>query len=116
MNFLPFEEAGGNQEMQLYLQWLERVSPGSQPGFFGLFAWSATRLFVQQAAALGGDLSRESLIEAMGAVDGWTSNGLHSPQQVGAKRIGDCWRFVEWTGRTWKALEGQKYQCRGTTR
>ena len=54
--------------------------------------------------------------EAMGAVDGWTSNGLHSPQQVGAKRIGDCWRFVEWTGRTWKALEGQKYQCRGTTR
>ncbi|CAM3593537.1 ABC transporter substrate-binding protein [Nocardioides marinus] len=115
VNFLPFEEARSNAEMQLYLQWLERVSPGSDPGFFGLFAWSATRLFVQRAASLGGDLSRETLIEAMGSVDGWTSNGLHSPQKVSAKRIGDCWRFITWTGSTWKALEGSKYQCRGTT-
>ena len=115
INFLPFEEARTNEEMQLYLQWLERVSPGSDPGFFGLFAWSATRLFVQRAASLGGDLSRESLIKAMGSVDGWTSNGLHSPQKVSAKRIGDCWRFIQWTGSTWKALEGSKYQCRGTT-
>ena len=115
LNFLPFEEAASNPEMQLYLQWLERTSPGSDPGFFGLFAWSATRLFVQRASALGGDLSRESLIEAMGSVDGWTSNGLHSPQRVSDKRIGDCWRFVQWTGEVWKPLEGSKYQCRGTT-
>ncbi len=49
-----------------------------------------TRLFVERAAALGDDLSRETLIESMGAVDGWTSNGLHSPQRVSEKRIGDC--------------------------
>ncbi len=115
LNFLPFEEAASNGEMKLYLQWLERVSPGSEPGFFGVFAWSAMRLFVERASSLGGDLSRESLIEAMGSVEGWTSNGLHSPQKVSAKRIGDCWRFVQWTGSTWKPLEGSKYQCRGTT-
>lgn len=115
LNFLPFEEASTNQEMQLYLQWLEQVSPGSDPGFFGLFAWSATRLFVQQAAALGGDLSRESLIASMRSVRDWTSNGLHAPQRVGEKRIGDCWRFIQWTGKTWQPLEGDKYQCRGTT-
>lgn len=115
LNFLPFEEAAGNEEMQLYLQWLERTSPGSDPGFFGLFSWSATRLFVERAAALGGDLSRETLIESMGSVDGWTSNGLHSPQRVSEKRIGDCWRFVRWTGEAWEPLEGTKYQCRGTT-
>ena len=115
LNFLPFEEASSNPEMQLYRQWLERVSPGSDPGFFGLFAWSATRLFVEQAAKLGGDLSRESLIEAMGKVEGWTANGLHSPQHVSSKRIGDCWRFVRWDGKTWEPLEGDKYQCRGTT-
>ena len=115
LNFLPFEEAAGNDEMQLYLQWLERVSPGSDPGFFGLFAWSATRLFVEQAAALGGDLSRTSLIRAMGEVEGWTANGLHSPQHVASKRIGDCWRFVRWDGQVWEPLEGTRYQCHGTT-
>ena len=115
LNFLPFEEASSNDEMQLYLQWLERVSPGSEPGFFGLFAWSATRLFVEQAASLGGDLSRKSLIEAMGKVEGWTAHGLHSPQHVSSKRIGDCWRFVRWDGTMWEPLEGTKYQCHGTT-
>ena len=42
--------------MALYLSWLHQVSPGAVPNFFGLFAWSAARLFVEQAVALGGKL------------------------------------------------------------
>ena len=29
LNFVPFEEASSNQEMQLYLSWLQQVSPGA---------------------------------------------------------------------------------------
>ena len=61
VNFTPFEEASNNKELQLYTSWLQQVHPGAQPTFFGLFAWSASRLFVEQAAALGGRLSRASL-------------------------------------------------------
>lgn len=115
MNFTPFEEASDNAELNLYVSYLEQSSPGAKPGFFGLFAWSAARLFVEQATGLGGGLTRQSLVDSMRSVRDWTSNGLHAPQQVGLKRIAECWRFITWDGSDWNAREGTKYQCSGTT-
>ncbi len=115
-NFVPFEEAKNNREIGLYLNYLEQTSPGANPGFFGLFAWSAAKLFVQQATALGGGLTRASLIASMRSVDKWTADGMHAPMPVGTKRITDCWRFIQWTGSTWKPVEGTNYQCKGTSR
>lgn len=114
-NFTPFEEAGSNREIQLYIQWLQQVAPGAKPTFFGLFAWSSARLFAEQATKLGGKLSRPALINAVRGVDNWTGNGMHAPQHVGSKKIADCWRFIEWSGSAWVPIEGRKYQCRGTT-
>ncbi len=113
LNFAPFEEAGDNPEVNLYLRYLERVKPGSEPDFFGVFAWSAARLFVEQATALGGSLTRDSLIDSISTVKEWTGNGLHGPMQVGAKRSAECWRFVQWSGAAWAPVEGRDYQCRG---
>jgi ABC-type branched-subunit amino acid transport system substrate-binding protein len=115
INFVPFEEASSNAEMQLYLQWLQQTKPGATPDFFGLFAWSAARLFVEQASELGGKLTRPALVQAMRGVTKWTANGLHSPQEVGPKRTGDCWRFVEVKGGKWVPIGGTKYTCSGIT-
>ena len=114
-NFVPFEEASGNRELSLYLSYLEQSSPGANPGFFGLFAWSAAKLFVEQATQLGGDLDRASLIASMRKVSDWTADGMHAPMPVGSKKITDCWRFIQWNGSAWKPQEGSKYQCNGTT-
>ncbi len=65
VNFTPFEEAASNKELQLYLSWLQQVKPGAEPSFFGLFAWSAARLFVEQASGLGGKLTRASFIDGV---------------------------------------------------
>ena len=111
----PFEEAGTNEEMQLYLSWLQQVSPGADPSFFGVFSWSAARLFVEKAAALGGKLSRATLIDALRKTDNWTANGMTAPQHVGTKRTGDCWRFIQLSGGSWKPVGGTKYTCAGTT-
>ena len=115
VNFTPFEEAARNQELQLYLSWLQQVKPGAEPGFFGLFAWSAARLFVERAIALGGGLSRSSLVADLGKVDDWTANDLHSIQHVGAKDTGECWRFLQLRGGQWKPVGGTKYTCNGVT-
>lgn len=112
-NFVPFEEARSNAEMTLYTRYLQQVAPGAKPTFFGLFAWSSARLFVQQAVKLGGKLNRASLIASMRGVDNWTSNGAHAPQHVGSKKIADCWRFIQWNGKAWVPVEGRSYQCRG---
>ncbi|MCW2785483.1 MAG: amino acid/amide transporter substrate-binding protein family [Marmoricola sp.] len=115
LNFTPFEEARSNSEMNLYLEYLNQVAPGVKPTFFGVFAWSAARLFAEQATKLGGRLTRASLIASMKGVDNWTDNGLHAPEHVGSKKIGDCWRFLQWTGSAWKPVDGTKYQCKGLT-
>jgi ABC-type branched-subunit amino acid transport system substrate-binding protein len=115
INFTPFEEARSNPEISLYMRYLQQVAPGAKPTFFGHFAWSATRLFVEQATKLGGKLSRPALISAMRRVDNWTSHGAHAPQHVGSKKIADCWRFIQWTGKAWVPSDGRAYHCNGLT-
>ncbi len=112
LNFTPFEEANSNNEMKLYLSWLQQVSPGADPTFFGVFSWSAARLFVEQAAKLGGTLSRSTLIDSLRKVDNWTANGMTAPQHVGSKRTGDCWRFIQLSGGAWKAVGGSQVHLR----
>jgi ABC-type branched-subunit amino acid transport system substrate-binding protein len=99
-----------NPEMQLYRAWLDQVSPGASPNFFGLYAWSAARLFAQQAVALGGDLSRASLIASLKKVKDWTSNGIHAPQQVGTKTTAECYKIFQYSG-SWKQVSGGDYLC-----
>ena len=114
-NFTPFEEASKNPETALYLTWLRQVKPGADPTFFGVFAWSAARLFVEKATGLGGKLTRASLVSALKSTTKWTGNGIHSPQNVGAKHTGDCWRFIQLKSGKWSSVGGTAYQCHGVT-
>ena len=102
-----------NAEMKLYRSWLNQVSPGADPNFYGVYAWSAARLFVQQATALGGGLTRESLVQSLKGVKDWTSNGLHSPQSVGAKATTPCVRIIQLSGGRFKQVSSGDYQCGG---
>ncbi len=115
MNFTPFEEAARSPETQLYLSWLEQVKPGAIPDFFGVFSWSAAKLFVEQAIRLGGKLSRSTMVDAISKVDGWEADGMHAPQRVGPERVGDCWRFIELQDGVWRPIGGTKYTCNGVT-
>ena len=114
VNFLPFEDAGANAEMKLYREWLQQVAPGAVPSYFGLYAWSAARLFTEQALALGGDLTRAGLVRRVRGVDRWTDHGLHAPQPVGPKKNSSCWRFVQAQRGRWVPI-GHGYLCHGST-
>ncbi|WP_209716950.1 ABC transporter substrate-binding protein [Marmoricola sp. OAE513] len=113
VDFTPLEEAGSSPELRLYKQWLAQVAPGATPTYFGLYAWSATRLFAEQATALGGQLTRANLVKRFRAVHGWTANGLHAPQDVGGKKSARCVRFLQVKGGSWRPYGGTKYHCGG---
>jgi ABC-type branched-subunit amino acid transport system substrate-binding protein len=115
IDFTPLEEASQNAELRLYDQWLQQVSPGAVPSYFGMFAWSATRLFVQEAAALGGKLSRANLVARLRQVHDWTDNGLHAAQDVGGKQNSNCWRFLQLNDGRWTPAGGTHYLCRGAS-
>lgn len=100
-----------NKEMALYRSWLAQVSPGAIPNYYGLYAWSAARLFVQEAVKLGGKLDRASLVKAFSGVKDWTSNGLHVPQQVGARTTYNCAQIIQLNGGKWTPVSGPKHTC-----
>lgn len=112
-NFTPLEES--QPELDLYKKWLQQVAPGATPTFFGEYAWSASKLFVTQALALGGKLNRASLVNSIKGIHKWTADGLHSPMDVGGKHSPSCARFLQLTGGKWVPLKGTKYICKGYT-
>ncbi|MET3962682.1 ABC-type branched-subunit amino acid transport system substrate-binding protein [Marmoricola sp. OAE513] len=113
VDFTPIEDMAKNPELALYNRWLQQVAPGSQPTYFGLYAWSASRLFAEQATLLGGKLTRPNLVKQLRTIKNWTSNGLHAPQAVGSKRGTPCARFLQLRNGTWKSYGGSKYYCNG---
>ena len=108
-----FEEASRTPEMQLYLQWLNRVAPGATPSFFGVFAWGAMRLFTQLALQLGGRLTRQNLLAAIRAVHAYTDDGLFAPQDVGNKSTSRCQTMIQLEGGVWVRRTPYPYACAG---
>jgi len=100
-----------NAEMVLYRQWLQQVAPGAIPTGFGLHAWSSARLFVEEAAKLGGRLTRAELIKSVGRVKDWTSNGLHVGQDVGGKKTTACAKIIQYRGGRWQQVSRGDYEC-----
>ncbi|WP_372736539.1 ABC transporter substrate-binding protein, partial [Nocardioides sp.] len=115
MNFVPFEEAKSNQQMATYLGYLQQVKPGATPTFFGVFSWSAAQLFTERAKALGGNLSRATLVDAVKKVHTWDNSRMHSPQHPGTKHANECLRFIQLKAGKWVPIGGTKLQCSGLT-
>jgi len=113
INFTPLEES--QPELNLYKKWLGQVAPGAQPTFFGEFAWSAAKLFVQNAITLGGKLNRATLAASFKPVHKWTGGGMHGPMDVGGKHSPSCIRFLQVKGGKFVPLGPTTYTCHGSS-
>lgn len=115
INTAMFEEASSNPEMRLYTEWLQRAAPGATPDYFGIYAWSAFRLFQKLAAQIGPDLTRPKLLAALRATTEWGANGLHAPHRIGAKIISTCNLNLEARGgRFVRVAPSSGFDCSGT--
>jgi ABC-type branched-subunit amino acid transport system substrate-binding protein len=115
LNNAVFEEANSNPEMKLYIDWLGKAVPGATPDYFGLYAWSAYRLFQKVATAIGPDLTREKMLAGLKATKTWDGNGLHGPMQTGAKLPSVCNVYVEVKGGKFQRLApASGFDCTGS--
>jgi len=94
LNTAMFEESQNYPEMQLYQAWLARVAPGVPPDYFGLYAWSAGRLFVELAKEVGPQATRAKLFDALKNEHSWDGFGLHASHDIGRKRASNCTMFA----------------------
>ncbi|HET7736484.1 MAG TPA: ABC transporter substrate-binding protein [Nocardioidaceae bacterium] len=100
-------------EMNLYRQWLGQAVPGASPTFFGIFAWSAAKLFTETAVRLGGGLNRAAMVKSLLATNDWKGGGLHPPQTVGAKHPSSCIRYMVIKGGRFVPASKPTYTCGG---
>jgi hypothetical protein len=99
------EEIEGNEEMQLYRDWLQQVDPSAQPTSLGIQAWSAMKLFVEGLKEIGPEPTREAMLEFLSGVRGWDGGGLHPPQHIGPKELSSCINIVEVSGGAFQRLD-----------
>jgi ABC-type branched-subunit amino acid transport system substrate-binding protein len=114
VNFTPLNES--QPELNQYKRWLGQVAPGAQPTFFGLFAWSAAKLFVEKSIALGGKLTPAALVAEVRKSDGWTGGGMHAPMTLGSKHPPVCLRWMTIKGGNFVPFGSTKYTCGAYTK
>ena len=95
VNTAMIEEANSNPEMKLYTDWLKRAAPGAVPDYFGIYAWSAYRLFQKVATSIGPNITRAKVLAALKATTTWNDYGMHGPQQIGKKLPTVCTLYMQ---------------------
>ncbi|WP_435768892.1 ABC transporter substrate-binding protein [Nocardioides sp. SYSU DS0651] len=104
-------ENKGNSEIQLYLSWLQQVKPGAIPNYYGLFAWSAARLFVEKAIALGGKLTRGTMVDALNKTTSWNGNGAHTAMNIATGATPPCLKMLQLKSGRWQQVSPGNYMC-----
>lgn len=98
VNTKMLEETSSSPEMALYIDWLNKSSPGAEPDYFGIYAWSAGALFVDTMVALGPSPTRQALADKLKGTAQWDGHGLHGVQGYGAKVPTTCFLYMRIQG------------------
>lgn len=108
-----FEEASGNPELATYLSWLQKTVPGAVPSYFGMFAWSAARMFATLAEQVGANLTRKAILAKAAQLTNWDGNGITSVHNVASRLTSECFAIIQLQGGTWHRVQppGQGYAC-----
>lgn len=113
LNTAMLEESSSNPEMQLYMSYLSRTAPGARADYFGMYAWSAGRLFAQAATAAGGTLTRKKLFDEIRKIHSFDANGLHAAHDSGKKLPTGCFLYVQAKGgRFVRFTPASRWDCR----
>lgn len=101
---LPSEEAGGNQEQSIYLEWMDRVAPGVPADTFAADAWAATKALFEAIESLPGPISRDALMNQLRSVGRWDADGFFGPIDLGKKRSNGCVIGMKVVNGRWQRL------------
>jgi ABC-type branched-subunit amino acid transport system substrate-binding protein len=104
LNIVPIEEAANNQEGSLYLTWLKRTAGSARPDYFGVYAWSAARMFQQALEQVGAQVTRAKLAAYLQNLHSWEDHGLHAANDVGAKKPSPCFLIMTVDNNAFKRL------------
>ena len=100
LQHVPFESAAQSPAMQTFLAQMHKVFPNSQVGEEALDGWMNADLFVTGLRAVGRDVTRKKLVDAINKIRNYSAGGLVPPidwtrQHTGPNPNADCTAVVQ---------------------
>jgi ABC-type branched-subunit amino acid transport system substrate-binding protein len=77
--FVPFEDPKGAPGMRKFLAQLHKTAPGAKPAEVRLAGWLNADLFVRGLRAIGKNVTRTRLVNAINHMTHWTADGIVPP-------------------------------------
>lgn len=101
---LPNEEAGTNEELARFVEWMDRTAPGEVQDVFAAEAWSGTKAFFDALQAIPGPITREALVAQLAAMESFDAGGMMAPIRMGAELNNGCFVGLRVQGGRWIRL------------
>ena len=109
---LPSEEAGGNAEQSLFLEWMGRTAPGTAADVFAADAWVAAKAFFETLESLDGPITRDGFIAALRQLNDFDAGGFMGAVQVGNNFTNGCQIGMQVQGGQWRRIApGTGFLC-----
>jgi branched-chain amino acid transport system substrate-binding protein len=92
--FLDPAERDRSEALGRFIDWNERVFPGAQLDLFPVSGWAMADLFTRAMERIQGDITRESLVEALYTIEVHDGGGIEAPVDP-TTGIGEgCWNMA----------------------
>lgn len=98
------EDAAGNPQLQTFLEWYQRVNPGSRIDFFSFQGWVAAAMLADALVAAGPAPTRDAVLGALRALPSYDAGGLVAPFDPAGKQNSTCYLIVTVTNGRWERL------------
>lgn len=111
--FLGSDEGKAIPEVALFQQWMQRVHPEAPIDLFGMYGWSAAKLFAERIKAAGPKLTRKAFLSSIRGVHQWSADGLLAQSDVAGKQPGHCYVLWSLHNGSYQRLDSKGYRCDG---
>ena len=99
--FLDPAERGRSEDVARFIDWNDRVFPGGQLDLFPVSGWGHAALFVQALQTIEGEISRETLLDALYKAQKFDTGGLAETVDPQTGLGNGCWNMAVHSGGTW---------------
>jgi len=109
---LPNEDGGANPEQAAFLEWMERVAPGTAPDVYAAQGWVGAKGLLDAMEQLPGPITREAIIAQLRATTTFDAGGFFGDIDLGNERSKGCLIGMRFEGGRWQRMTpGQGFLC-----
>lgn len=101
---LPTEEAGTNEAMARYVEWMSRVAPGADMDLFSIDSYVSTVAFFDALQALPGPITREAVVQELETFEDFDAGGMFAPITLGQDLSKGCFMAMIVRDGKWERL------------